>query len=194
MTNKRAKEKILKIKWSAFLGVALYSGLFVLLNFCLIKNCIDNAPFLQNFSILVWIIATMLFAYSYWLDLTNRKKVNEVENISSNNIVEKEKQENNLPEVIALFVIYIPVIVLFVIVITNDTYTQTQVTSDPEFESFGNWANILFGILYISEASKKLFEIKQRLIKQIRKLLDLIIILAASITYITYVIHFVEVP
>ena len=145
-----------------------------------IKECIKHQSIIRILASLIWMTASLGFIFSSWRKLFILEKTEEFSKISL---------ETKLPEIIVTAVLLIPVIVLFIIIFTNDDFTKSYIVENPKFDILGNWANILLGLGFIFKTLEEIVESQKKIIKRILVLFQTIAILSGFIFYMIYAIH-----
>ena len=158
----------------------LWFVLFIIMTWIFINECIEHQSIIKILTYLIWIIASLGFSFSSWRKLFILEK---------NKEFSKAAQETKLSEIIAISVVLIPVIVLFIIIFTNDDFTKSYIVDNRKFDILGNWANILLGLGFIFQTLEETVESLKKIIKGILGLLETLAILSGFIFYMIYGSH-----
>lgn len=183
----------LKSNWFDVI-LLIFSSIFLFVfSKIFLVNIINHRSILKVFASFIWIFVALSYIIMYWQNLTTQNKKEDKNDITINTIFSQKWFLEDLPVIITLTIIYIPIIVLFIIAFTSDEVTKTYVVSDPNFETTGDWANLLLGIAFLSQATTEIIKIEQQLAKQILALFQNIGFLFGLFLYVIYASHFQEI-
>ena len=158
----------------------LWFILLIIMTLGFIEECIKHQSIIIILTYLIWIIASLGFSFLSWRKLFILEKTEEFSQAS---------QKTELPEIIAIGVVLVPVIVLFIIIFTNNDFTKSYIVENPKFDILGNWANILLGLGFIFQTLAEIVESQKKIIKRILGLFQTIAILSGFIFYMIYSSH-----
>lgn len=183
----------LKSNWVDVILLIFSSTLFVVFSKIFIANVINHQSILKVFTSFIWIFVALSYIIMCWHKLTTKNKKEDKNDTTRNTIFSQKWFLENFPVIIALTVICIPIIVLFIIAFTSDEVTRTYVVNEPNFETTGDWASLLLGIAFFSQAITEIIKIEQQLAKQILALFQNIGFLCGLFLYLVYASHFKEI-
>ena len=183
----------LKYNWVDILLLAFNLTLFIIFSNSLIAYLFEHKLRLKSIALLIWIFVFIAYVIKSWQNLTTNNKQENRYNIISNPIFSGKWFTEDFPAIIAITVVYIPIVILFVIVFTNDEITKTIVVSDPNFETTGDWANILLGIGFFSKSITEVVEIEHQATKKLLSFINDAGLLLGFIFYIIWTVHLTEV-
>lgn len=171
----------------------VYVVLLIAFSYFLFSQYINNSPALIYFSSILWIIFCIVEIFINWRKLTNEKLKNELVKEKTNLPFSTKWSLERLPGTIAIFVLCIPLVVILAIVLTNNDLANIQLVSKPEFENLEIWSSILLAMGLIVQDTEKLFEFKQKFVKQILTLFNIVFVGFGFILYLIYAINLTEV-
>lgn len=147
--------------WGKGFDLVLYSIAFVWFGFYLVKNCIYHEAISKIIASLVWSLLCLSWAILNWRKLIAKKPAEEVDDIARNAVFSEKWRSEDLPGIIAIAVLLIPLIVVLIIVFTNDELTTTYLVSEPSDEIKENWAAIFLGVGFFFQTVEEIVDIKQ---------------------------------
>ena len=97
------------------------------------------------------------------------------------------------PVLLVITIIYIPIVVLFLIIATNEDLAQTTVVGNPDFQNTLDWASLLFGIGMLAGSLKETDRIKQEKTEKLLSFLQAIGIFIGFFLYMVWIVHLQEI-
>ena len=181
--------------WIDGIFLLFWSSLLVSFIYNLCANLRKNEFDIATCAFFIYILLAVSYTYTSWQKFNN-KKIQEqelIDTISEYPLFSKQWFSVEFPALLAITIIYTPIIVLFLIVATNEDLTQTTVVGDPDFQSTLDWAVLLFGIGMLAGSLKETEKINREKILKLLSFLQAIGILIGFFLYMIWAVHLQEI-
>lgn len=193
----RIKPILIKLNNNWIDGIFLLFWSSLLISFIddLCANLRENEFDIATCAFFIYILLAVSYTYTSWRKFNNNKIQEQelIEAISEYPLFSKQWFSVEFPALLALTIVYTPIVVLFLIVATNEDITQTIVVSDPDFQSTLDYGNLLFGIGMLAENLKEIDQIGRGKIKKLLSFLQAIGILIGVFLYMVWAVHLQEI-